>query len=111
MRTPGHDGELAAGFLASEGIVRSSEGLRIDTGEETRADATLPPGASVDAARLARYGFASSSCGLCGTTVIERVGLPHGKAAPGPVFAADTLLTLPERLRSHQADFAATGGL
>src|SRR5436190_12225569 len=71
MRTPGHDEELAAGFLLSEGIVRGAgDILRVepcprDEAMGNRVDVILAPGVAVDFERLTRHVFASSSCGLC----------------------------------------------
>src|SRR5438270_7805958 len=71
MRTPGHDEELAAGFLLTEGVLRDrSDLLRIEPcafdREGNVLNVTLAPHATVDFDRLTRHVFASSSCGLCG---------------------------------------------
>ena len=78
MRTPGHDDELAAGFLLTEGIVRSKTDItkitpyvRNQTGNVL--DVFLAPHVEVDFAQLTRHVFASSSCGLCGKATIEAV--------------------------------------
>src|SRR5687768_13777084 len=79
MRTPGHDEELAAGFLLSEGIVRgAADVLRIepcprDDALGNRVDVILAPDVVVDFDKLTRHVFASSSCGLCGKATIESV--------------------------------------
>ena len=127
MRTPGHDRELAAGFLVSEGIVRRRDDVldlvRCDAtgavaGEGARGEnimnAILAPGAAVDLARLTRHVFTSSSCGICSRATIEAVrGQFPGLAATAMKFAPSraVLAALPERLRSGQEGFAATGGL
>src|SRR6266436_9837041 len=79
MRTPGHDRELAAGFLLTEGMVRSAEDvveiapcLEGDAPENT-LNVFLAPGVEVDFSQLTRHVFASSSCGLCGKASIEAV--------------------------------------
>ena len=119
MRTPGHDRELAAGFLVTEGILRRREEVldlvycRGDgrAPEENILDAVLAPGVAVDWARLTRNVFTSSSCGICSKASIEAV---RGQFAPlAEAFAPRraVLAALPERLGAAQAGFAATGGL
>lgn len=140
MRTPGHDRELVAGFLVTEGIVRrrddvldmvrctvppapsrlGAESLRLGsagvTATETGAEANiievlLAPGVAVDFAQLTRHVFTSSSCGLCSKASIEAVrGVFPPLAAPLSP-RRDVLAALPEQLRTAQAAFAATGGL
>src|SRR5689334_15612070 len=71
MRTPGHDRELAAGFLLTEGIIHKSEDiveiapcLQSENPENT-LNVFLTPSVEVDFQQLTRHVFASSSCGLC----------------------------------------------
>jgi FdhD protein len=119
MRTPGHDRELAAGFLWTEGIVRQRGdivdlvycGLAENQPEENVLDILLTPGVGVDWARLQRHTFASSSCGLCGKASIEAVRQQFPPLAAPLAPRRDVLLNLPERLRAAQKTFAATGGL
>ncbi len=116
MRTPGHDAELAVGFLASEGLIISPEDVvaaRPLSGDPTcnTIEVELRPGVEIDLERLTRHVFASSSCGLCGKATIASV-----RAALPPIDSdlrvdAAVVLTLPERLRAAQAAFARTGGL
>src|SRR5438270_1664051 len=78
MRTPGHDEELAAGFLLTEGIISNRPDLiRIEPCAHDRGgnvvNAILSVETSVDFERLTRHVFASSSCGLCGKATIEAV--------------------------------------
>src|SRR5436309_14426863 len=78
MRTPGHDGELATGFLLSEGLIRSrGDVTKVAPYPRNRASNVitvyLSPKIAVDFARLTRHVFASSSCGLCGKATIETV--------------------------------------
>jgi FdhD protein len=116
MRTPGADAELAAGFLVSEGVIRSgAEVARVEPlaagGTGNVVDVRLAPGHAVDLTRLTRHVFASSSCGLCGTVTIEAVRGEFAPLAPGAVIDAATLLALPARLRAAQPAFDETGGL
>jgi len=116
MRTPGHDAELAAGFLVTEGLVRRRPDLlRVAPHPRNRAgnvlEIFLAPGVSVDFARLTRHVYASSSCGLCGKTSIEAVHQQFPKARSRVKFRAATLLQLPVELRRRQNTFDRTGGL
>ncbi len=120
MRTPGHDFELAAGFLHGEGIVRRREevsSLSYCTAvpEAERANvvnvrlrtAELPA-----LERLERHFTMTSACGVCGKAHLDalEVRCPAPLGA-GPVVSADVLEALPERLREAQAVFGRTGGL
>ncbi|HEX6491738.1 MAG TPA: formate dehydrogenase accessory sulfurtransferase FdhD [Gaiellaceae bacterium] len=107
MRTPGHDEELALGFLLAEGI---------------RPDRAAPPGdlaantveveaKSFDPGRLERHFYTSSSCGVCGKGALEAVAVETPRVGSGLQVAASLVRALPERLREGQAAFAETGGL
>ena len=78
MRTPGHDEELAAGFLLSEGIVRTPGQLanisRLENSpnRENVIVVELAPGVKVKLSSTQRYGTISSSCGICGKTASPR---------------------------------------
>ncbi len=116
MRTPGHDDELAAGFLLTEGVIGSPSQIRqIEHCRFDRAgnvvNVTLDPSIRIDLDRLTRHVFASSSCGVCGKATIEAV---HQRIEPIQNDAAielSTLLALPVRLRAAQSTFDRTGGL
>jgi FdhD protein len=115
MRTPGHDVELAVGFLFTEGVIVAREqiaGVRTcGAGNVARVD--LQPGVAVDLSRLERHFYTSSSCGVCGKASLEavsvsaRIRLPEGQ----PVVDATVIHHLPESLRAAQAVFDRTGGL
>lgn len=119
MRTPGHDRELAAGFLVTEGIVRRREDVldlihcRTDGGEpeENILDAVLAPGAQVDLAKLTRHVFTSSSCGICSKASIEAVQAQFPPIGAPLSVRREVVLGLPEKLREAQAAFELTGGL
>src|SRR5882762_6166434 len=99
MRTPGHDLELAVGFLFTEGILVSPEqmaGVRAcGAGNVARVD--LRPGVAVDLARLERHFYTSSSCGVCGKASLEavRVGSRHRPPEGKPVVDAAVIHRLP----------------
>jgi FdhD protein len=119
MRTPGHDAELAAGFLVGEGIIRQrSEVVEIahcQRGKEAELqnvlNVFLAPSVEVHFDQLTRHVFASSSCGVCGKTSIESVHQHFDPVSPGAEVEMATISGLPERLLSSQKTFARTGGL
>jgi FdhD protein len=119
MRTPGHDDELAAGFLLSEGVIRERrevvEIAHCQQGEAAEYENTLnvflAPTVEVDLDRLTRHVFASSSCGLCGKASIESVRQHFAPVESGMTMTRKKISGLPERLRRAQATFAKTGGL
>jgi FdhD protein len=120
MRTPGHDFDLAAGWLVTEGIVREpGEIIRLEHCREVRspeeegnvviARTTAPSQSHLERAR--RLLVTSSSCGLCGKGSIESVRGHFPPVAGSSRVAASVLLDLPETLRSAQPGFGQTGGL
>jgi FdhD protein len=119
MRTPGHDRELAAGFLATEGILHRREEVldmvycRADGGapEENILDVILAPGTALDLERLTRHVFTSSSCGICSKASIEAVRAQFAPIATPLVPSRAVLVALPDRLRAAQPAFDRTGGL
>jgi FdhD protein len=116
MRTPGHDPELAAGFLLSEGLIRSRADLaKIRPAPRNPAhnviEVFLAPEIVVDYARLTRHVFASSSCGLCGKATIRAVHQEFKPVQATFQVRAETLLGMPARLRQEQEVFDRTGGL
>ena len=113
MRTPGHDDELAAGFLVSEAIVHERQQVaKISTDVDNVAVVELARGVRVKLNTAQRFGTISSSCGLCGKTSIDaiRQNFPAIGSANVRIEIA-TLLSLPEKLRKAQSDFARTGGI
>jgi len=116
MRTPGHDRELAAGFLLAEGIVSNpADVVRIRPYVRNRKgnvlDVHLAEGVRVDLKRLTRHVFASSSCGLCGKATIEALQHRFPPIRTRAHFDANMLLRLPGRMKRGQAVFQRTGGL
>lgn len=113
MRTPGHDAELALGFLLAEGVIDSvSQVRKIDVeARDNHALVFLGDGVEVDFARLTRHVFSASSCGLCGKATIDAVTSGRAALPDGPLFSRETLLASPEQLAAAQTVFARTGGL
>ncbi|MGZ6694770.1 MAG: formate dehydrogenase accessory sulfurtransferase FdhD [Solirubrobacteraceae bacterium] len=108
MRTPGHDEDLALGFLHGEGLIAAGAPVAVGPPPDLAGNAV-----DVDAKLLrdpgARSFYTSSSCGVCGKGALEEVAVHAPPAAPGPVLDRALLAGLPERLR--QPAFEATGGL
>jgi FdhD protein len=123
MRTPGHDVELAHGFLLTEGVIGAVEdvrdarycGSRDEDGRNTYnvldiglADGVPPPDAGVE-----RNFYTTSSCGVCGKASLDAVRLRtrHSPADDATRVASEVLATLPDVLRDRQRVFDSTGGL
>ncbi|WP_243076589.1 formate dehydrogenase accessory sulfurtransferase FdhD [Microbacterium sp. SS28] len=135
MRTPGHDVELAVGFLAGEGVIASGEDFRsaihcggpgtgavVPGGAGDAAsvqnsynvlDVTLAPGVAPVAFDIARNFYTTSSCGVCGTASIEQVAKASrfDVGTDAVTFDAAWLAGLPDALRAGQDVFDKTGGL
>ncbi len=113
MRTPGEDGELAAGFLYGEGMLRGRGDL-VDLAQVDEEAVVVTRAAGAPAPdRLARGAITTSACGVCGKSSLEALAAPPpGPLTPGaPRLPAALVPTLPARLRTAQPTFAATGGL
>lgn len=123
MRSPGHDVELAAGFLVSEGVIHSADhysaarycaGATADEGNTYNVlDVTLAPGVAPPDPSLERNFYTTSSCGLCGKASIDAVHTQtHFTVSDDPlVIDAGELIKFPDLLRAEQAVFERTGGL
>jgi len=117
MRTPGHDFELAVGFLLTEGVVADPADIRGVAycelpDEEQRYNAvTVRLARPLGPEMAGRSFFTTSSCGICGRASLDAVEVRCSPVAPGPVLARETLLGLPDALRAGQRLFEATGGL
>ncbi len=122
MRTPGHDEELAAGFLLTEGVVARREDIVAITPAKAKRGGSAEPNIvdvkvarpdAVDFARLTRHVFTASSCGLCGKATIAAVQAKHPALAPdaGPRVSAADLAKMPATLALAQETFQRTGGL
>jgi FdhD protein len=116
MRTPGHDEDLVAGFLLTEGVVRCAVDIlaiepcgRNDFGNVVNV--VLAPMVHVDFERLSRHVFAASSCGLCGKTSIDAVRGQFAAVESDLRVDAPTIAAMPAKLRAAQATFERTGGL
>ncbi|MDA3626750.1 formate dehydrogenase accessory sulfurtransferase FdhD [Saccharopolyspora oryzae] len=123
MRTPGHDVELAHGFLLTEGVIHDREQLATarycdSPGPDGRntynvLDIALAPGVQPPDSSVTRNFYTTSSCGVCGKAALDSVRLStrHSPAADPLTVTADTLIGLPDQLRAAQRVFDTTGGL
>jgi FdhD protein len=122
MRTPGHDFELAAGWLVHEGIAgpRSIQGVAYCVDAELEPEeefnvvtVTLSaPPARDPGHRHTGQSSGSSACGVCGKdSIAEALDVPRTSAWPGPHPSADVVRKLPALLREHQQVFSRTGGV
>ncbi len=116
MRTPGHDRELAAGFLVTENLVRGAGDI-FDitqcgrTMDDSVVNVTLRNPQAFDPAKLTRHVFSSSSCGVCSKATIDAVRQSFAAITNGLALCAETLLQMPDLLRPQQETFERTGGL
>ncbi len=117
MRTPGHDEELACGFLVSEGVVKNPRDIlevsqcpSVNNKHGNIVDVLLG-GAVVNWDSLTRHVFSASSCGLCGKTSIESVFQQFPSVVGDWQVTPALIASLPDKLRAAQETFAKTGGL
>jgi FdhD protein len=123
MRTPGHDVELAHGFLLTEGVIGSSADIRDARYCDSRdaqgrntynvLDIGLAPGVPAPDPGVERNFYTTSSCGVCGKASLDAVRLrsQHSPDADPVRVPVDVLAALPEQLRRRQQVFDRTGGL
>ena len=106
MRTPGHDEELALGFLYGEGLI---DGPRSAGPPADFAANTIEVAGPLLRDPGARRFYTTSSCGVCGKGALEEVAVLSGPLSAGPRVGRELLCALPDRL--EQPGFARTGGL
>ena len=114
MRTPGHDEELALGFLLSEGIITRSDQVVGATAEgPNQVTIILHETVAFDPTRFERHVYTTSSCGICGKASLDAVRVENPQKSSPQIWtvAASMLYQLPALLRQQQADFDNTGGL
>jgi FdhD protein len=117
MRTPGHDFDLVAGFLFSEGIIRSRTDIAAikqagrPTANVVRVD--FRPDLELDLGRLERHFYTTSSCGVCGKSSLEALSTQACHLPPRntPLFDSAVIHRLPQMARQAQSVFEQTGGL
>ena len=117
MRTPGHDFELAAGFLLTEGIVAAQGDVShvrycdVPRAEQQYNVVTVDLRRPYDPELLQRNFYTTSSCGVCGKASLDSIAVRCAPVAEGPEVAESVVVALPDRLREAQRVFDRTGGL
>lgn len=119
MRSPGHEDELAAGFLMSEGLVTPAAiaAAKFHFGDplvlaQPHDDILVELPVTFDAAAVAARNFAATaSCGICGRASMDALASWVQPLPPGPVVRRSVLVRLPDAMREAQALFERTGGL
>ena len=117
MRTPGHEDELAIGFLRTEGLIDGPEFVSTEGGDPAtlnQPDDTIIVRLSrpFDASAVAeRHFIATASCGICGKASIDEIAIRCETLPDGPVVTRSVILALPDLLRAAQRAFDQTGGL
>ncbi len=114
MRTPGHDFELAAGFLFSEGLIGPDDVIRVsycdDLDEEQRYN-VVTVRLSTTFVGPARSFYGTSSCGICGKSSLDQVSVRCAPITERVSVSPGALTALPDELRKAQRVFSQTGGL
>jgi len=122
MRTPGHDFELAAGFLFTEGVLSDTRQIQSIRYSHTNGNSRqahnsviieLMPDVEIDFDRLERHFYTTSSCGICGKASIEAVQMKGCPVLPKntPAVPSAIIHALPDAARQSQPVFDRTGGL
>ncbi|HET9851566.1 MAG TPA: formate dehydrogenase accessory sulfurtransferase FdhD [Candidatus Limnocylindrales bacterium] len=118
MRTPGHEEDLAIGFLTTEGLLAGNEVTGVSYGDpatmaEPDDSVLVRLARRFDASLAAKRNFvATASCGICGKASIDDIAVRAEPLPKGlPIVARSVVTSLPDRLREAQAAFERTGGL
>jgi len=113
MRTPGHDFDLAAGFLFTESILASRDDVASirHWGSPNVVRVALRNDAPLDLQSLQRHFYSTSSCGVCGKASIDALRVKTSRLDDDVRADVPTIVTLPETLRAQQSAFDATGAI
>lgn len=117
MRTPGHDFDLAAGFLFTEGLIDGTQDVRgirycaVPREEQHYNVVSVGVARTLADFEMQRNFYATSSCGICGKASLDAIETRCAPVADGPMVDAALLVTLPDELRRAQSVFDRTGGL
>jgi len=118
MRTPGHDFELAVGFLVGEGLIGARDDVatvkycELPAGEPQLYNiVTVALTRPFEAGGAERRFYTTSSCGICGKASLDQVEVHCAGIPAGPPLPASVVVALPDRLRKAQRIFEQTGGL
>ena len=117
MRTPGHEAELAVGFLRTEGLIEGPEVVGTEIGDPAvlnQPDDTIIVRLSRpfdDSAVAERHFVATASCGICGKASIDEIAVRCAPLPDGPIVSRTVILALPDLIRAAQRAFDETGAL
>jgi len=111
MRTPGDDYDLAAGFLFTEGLIRSAEDIDSIRHWGSPNIVRVALHSRIDTSKLDRHFYTTSSCGVCGKTSIDAVRVVTVPLPPTAPIDTAVVHKLPKLLEQNQSAFRATGGL
>src|SRR5919204_4172831 len=118
MRTPGHDFELAVGFLFTERLIGGVDDVAgvaycedVPSEEQHYNIVTVTLSRPFDESTLRRNFYATSSCGICGKASLDHVSVTCSPVGAGPVVSRAAILAMPDALRASQRVFEETGGL
>lgn len=111
MRTPGHDAELAIGFLFTEGIIESyADVLHISQPEINVVVVTVADSVRINSNSLTRNFYTTSSCGVCGKASLDAVRVKYTSINANVTIATEIIHQLPALARTAQHNFHDTGG-
>jgi FdhD protein len=113
MRTPGDDFDLAVGFLFTEGLLRGGSDIESvrHWGSPNQVRVALKPHARLDASKLDRHFYTTSSCGVCGKTSIDALQIAAQALELQAPLDAAMVRELPRALQEAQTAFHTTGGV
>ena len=113
MRTPGHDADLAVGFLFTEGLIAQPEQVENISVSENKVNVFLNNSEALDLSQLERHFYTSSSCGVCGKASIDAIKtVCQLDFTPSPLkIDSELIKDFPDTLRKKQEVFDRTGGL
>jgi FdhD protein len=118
MRTPGHDHELAAGYLWSEGLIQDPNEIleiahceRGSSLDENILNVFLRQGAALEDENFNRFSYAASGCGLCGKSTIESIQTKFPAVQSEAKVSVSVLNGLLKTIQKHQGLFELTGGI
>ena len=118
MRTPGHDFELAVGFMVGEGLIRTRDEVTSVRYCDLPPDqtqlyniVTVSLTGPFDPGGAERRFYTTSSCGICGKASLDQVEVHCAAIPAGEPLQASVVVSLPDRLRKAQRIFEQTGGL
>lgn len=116
MRTPGHDAELSAGFLYTEGILTDREQIeKISSFTDNQVTIHIQENVAIDIEKLKRNFYTTSSCGVCGKSSIDAIRTIIAGHTMPPLHLKNIdpklVLSLKDKINTYQSNFSQTGGI